>query len=172
MREFTCEYFEPLSFAISERYNQLSYVFTQHLLSFLVTFVSLNHSLSILTFVSLSFFRFLLIVKFEFSLSVIHNMTNRRSINIVVFLLECIIIHMLIDLIIIELTYIKPRWSRILSKILIKLFLVVTRKVDLSQLSFRKLVKPLVYINWESISFSLGYIKRINWNLSALAMSV
>ena len=76
----------------------------------------------------------------------------RRSVNnfIVLFLEYVTLWHMFFNIrhrligIILELTHIKSCQSRILPKLFIKLFLVITRKVYRIQLFFWKVVKPLV----------------------------
>ena len=63
-------------------------------------------------------------------------------------------------------------YGRILPKPLIKLLLIITCKVYLTQLLVRKVVKPLVHVNWELISFLLNHVQRFNWNLPAPSMSL
>ena len=62
--------------------------------------------------------------------------------------------------------------SIILPKPFIKLLLIITCKVYQAQLLQRKVVKPLVHVNWELISFLLDHVQRFNWNLPAPSMSL
>jgi len=147
VRDLICEDFEPLSFAVSERQNKRSHVFTQD-------------------FPVLHFF---FSSKFNFSFLAIRNRNKRGSIYWVTFLLECTLLLQVI-FIIEMLTNLFFKLTQVRTKDLIELW-VVASKTYWRQLFFREIILKLRGIYWITIIILVLYhVEWFDWDLSDLAM--
>lgn len=77
---------------------------------------------------------------------------------------------MVLDKLVLRLTHIRSSQSRILSRPLVKFFLVVACKVNQVCLLFGKVEEPRIKIDRKPMNFVLNDIKGSNWNLSTLSM--
>jgi hypothetical protein len=166
--------------------NHLFHTVTTHpaLFSFMKTFLLPLTTISLLTSTtfSFSFFDLLFFIELYLSFFILIRLSNNNigdsytpilqglSVNQRCFVItHKIMFHKLIRLML-KLTHISSRQSRILPKVVIKLCLIITSEVDRIKLFPREMIEPLIQIDRKLVDFILSNSKSIYWNLPAMTM--